>query len=103
MKNIILKIKSFFKKIVEDLDSKTNPRTGNILYKVFRNISFILIFVGIPSINIGFGIWASGPFPGAGGYNTLPMTIIGWTFFPILFTSLISWFWFKKFKEEQSI
>lgn len=95
MKEIITKIKKPFIRFTEFADSKTKPETGAMLYKVFKIISLVMILVGMPAITIGFGIFALGQFPG--GYPETPMIATAWTFFTLMLSSLVLWFWFSKF------
>ncbi len=45
-------------KFIENLDSKVNPDTGNLLRKIFKIITLVMLCVVLPAIAITVGSFA---------------------------------------------
>ena len=72
------KIKSFF----ENLDNKVSPKFGKIFYFIFKIITLVMIFIGIPAIAFGFGMAQLN-----GSINPIAIHAVFWPFLIILIIS----------------
>ncbi len=88
---------SKFNDMISNIDSGVNPSTGNLLRKIFKIITLILVIVVMPAIALAIGSVAC-----MGGVElaswVLYVGFIPWFVLVVIFGLL--WFYFSKWTEE---
>ncbi len=78
------------------MDSNVNPDTGNMLRKIFKIITLVLLIVVLPiiALTVGSIVVGGGTLPTWVGY----VGFFPWFVLVLIFGSL--WFYFSKWTEE---